>query len=196
MLVTLGAIAPISAAGIPHLFGSKEVHSSDLHHFPKWTDMLERYRHEASSAHWDRFIDGLRDIDPLAQLDRVNRYMNDVPYKADAGNYAATDYWATPRQFFDRSGDCEDFAIAKLGVDAHGGGLQQPRPRLAENEIEGNSDGDASDQRLKGSGAFPCSPAFIGAPDESTPRVAILAPADPSTPKLMPAAPLECNDNT
>jgi len=91
VLVTLGAITPISAAGIPHLFGSKEVRSSDLHHFPKWTDMLERYRHEASSAHWDRFIDGLRDIDPLAQLDRVNRYMNDMPYKADAGNYAATD---------------------------------------------------------------------------------------------------------
>jgi len=114
VLVILGAAGPVSAAGIPHLFGSEEVRSSDLRHFPKWTDTLERYRHETSSAHWDRFIDGLRDIDPLAQLDQVNRYMNDVPHKADAGNYAATDYWATPRQFFDRSGDCEDFATAKF----------------------------------------------------------------------------------
>ena len=54
--------------------------------------------------------------------------MNDVPHKADAGNYAATDYWATPRQFFDRSGDCEDFAIAKfLSLRALGWGNDQLR---------------------------------------------------------------------
>ena len=66
------------------------------------------------ATHWGRFIDGLRDAEPLDQLEQVNRYMNDVPHKADAGNYAATDYWATPSQFFNRSGDCEDFAIAKF----------------------------------------------------------------------------------
>lgn len=114
LLVALGAMAPANAANAPHLFGSDEVRSSDLRYFPKWTDMLERYKHEVSATHWDRFIDGLRGADPLDQLDQINRYMNDVPHKADVGNYAATDYWATPRQFFAHAGDCEDFAIAKF----------------------------------------------------------------------------------
>jgi predicted transglutaminase-like cysteine proteinase len=114
LLVAFGAMAPAGAANTPQLFGSDEVRSSDLRYFPKWTDMLERYRHEVPATHWGRFIDGLRGADPLDQLDRINRYMNDVPHKADANNYPSTDYWATPRQFFDRSGDCEDFAIAKF----------------------------------------------------------------------------------
>ena len=116
LLVALGAMAPANAANAPHLFGSDEVRSSDLRYFPKWTDMLERYKHEVSATHWDRFIDGLWGADPLDQLDQINRYMNDVPHKADVGNYAVADYWATPRQFFAHAGDCEDFAIAKYAT--------------------------------------------------------------------------------
>ena len=77
MLIALCATAPANAASVPHLFGSEEVRSSDLRYFPKWTGMLERYRHEASAAcagdagggcpvaHWGRFIDGLRGAEPL-----------------------------------------------------------------------------------------------------------------------------------
>ncbi|MCW5774599.1 MAG: transglutaminase-like cysteine peptidase, partial [Rhodospirillaceae bacterium] len=43
----------------------------------------------------------------------VNAYINRVPYRADIDNYGVDDYWATPREFFARGGDCEDYAIAK-----------------------------------------------------------------------------------
>ena len=35
-------------------------------------------------------------------------------YLEDLANYGLPDYWATPLQFLDRDGDCEDYAIAKF----------------------------------------------------------------------------------
>src|SRR5690606_27447095 len=57
------------------------------------------------------------------QIEAVNEFMNRKRYIIDPRNYGMPDYWATPRQFLDRDGDCEDYAIAKymslrdLGVD-------------------------------------------------------------------------------
>ncbi|MSO74947.1 MAG: hypothetical protein EXQ99_07390 [Alphaproteobacteria bacterium] len=39
--------------------------------------------------------------------------MNEAPYITDIRNYGVDDYWATPKQFLYRDGDCEDYAIAK-----------------------------------------------------------------------------------
>jgi predicted transglutaminase-like cysteine proteinase len=39
--------------------------------------------------------------------------MNAKRYVSDSDNYGQTDYWATPIEFFQRGGDCEDYAIAK-----------------------------------------------------------------------------------
>ena len=50
---------------------------------------------------------------PLDQLDAVNRFLNNWRYKEDFANYGRRDYWASPLEFFLRSGDCEDYAIAK-----------------------------------------------------------------------------------
>ena len=47
------------------------------------------------------------------QLAAVNRFVNQWPYRTDADNYGRSDYWATPLEFFRRSGDCEDYVIAK-----------------------------------------------------------------------------------
>ena len=69
----------------------------------------------------------------------VNRFVNGWAYRADADNYGRSDYWATPLEFFRRSGDCEDYVIAKyrslrlLGLRrrpaAHGGGAgRRARP--------------------------------------------------------------------
>ena len=49
----------------------------------------------------------------LDQLDTVNRFLNGWRYREDAANYGRRDYWASPLEFFLRSGDCEDYAIAK-----------------------------------------------------------------------------------
>ena len=50
---------------------------------------------------------------PIDQLQAVNRFLNDWRYKPDDQNYGQRDYWATPLEFLRRSGDCEDYAIAK-----------------------------------------------------------------------------------
>jgi predicted transglutaminase-like cysteine proteinase len=49
----------------------------------------------------------------LDQLETVNRFLNDWRYKDDSKNYGRRDYWASPLEFFLRSGDCEDYAIVK-----------------------------------------------------------------------------------
>jgi len=73
---------------------------------------------------WQEF---LRDLSSAAfpdQLYRLNRHVNYVRYRTDERNWHRPDFWADPAQFFDRGGDCEDYAIAKyvalraLGVPA------------------------------------------------------------------------------
>ena len=44
----------------------------------------------------------------LNAVDIINRLANDVPYRSER-----IDLWATPREFANGGGDCEDFAIAK-----------------------------------------------------------------------------------
>lgn len=112
----------------PQLFGYTEIKSSNLSPFPKWTGTLDRYFEEReledgvctstlfNKCHlkdWKEFLATLEGKDLAAQLDAVNAYMNRAPYIIDPINYGVPDYWATPRQFFVKDGDCEDYAIAK-----------------------------------------------------------------------------------
>jgi predicted transglutaminase-like cysteine proteinase len=62
---------------------------------------------------------------PLKQmLDVVNRFWNAWPYRLDKEVWGQEDFWASPAEFLARSGDCEDYCIAKyftlreLGVPA------------------------------------------------------------------------------
>jgi len=51
-----------------------------------------------------------------AQIKTANSLMNDPaqhPYIEDINNWGKTEYWATAFQFLRKSGDCEDFSIAK-----------------------------------------------------------------------------------
>lgn len=58
------------------------------------------------------------------QVKAVNNFFNQWPYKTDLEVWGVEDYWETPREFIERSGDCEDYAISKyyalrdLGVPA------------------------------------------------------------------------------
>lgn len=121
--------APARANSYPPLFGTREIESDNLTIFPKWMGMLERYFDErklgegdceATSfnrchlAEWSAFLDSLRGRSAADVLDAVNRYLNAAPYITDIVNYGIDDYWATPRQFLARDGDCEDYAIAKF----------------------------------------------------------------------------------
>jgi len=113
----------------PPLFGSFEVRSDKLFLFPKWTTTLTRYVQEqpmetatcSPSAfnrcylqNWKAFVDGLRGRDKMDILRSVNRFANRHPYVTDPTNYGVPDYWATPIEFLNKDGDCEDYAITKF----------------------------------------------------------------------------------
>lgn len=127
--VLLAAPGQAAASQYPSLFGTAEVRSANMKAFPKWTGLLERYFGEIDVPegqcddtsfnqchlkYWGQFLDNLQDADAMAQLKSIHRYMNETTYIIDPRNWNLKDYWATPKQFFDRDGDCEDYAIAKF----------------------------------------------------------------------------------
>jgi predicted transglutaminase-like cysteine proteinase len=103
------------------IFGTKELHSSNLNMFPKWRDALRRFEGELKTCsggackaqEWNAFIDSVRNLSREEQVRSVNREMNDKPYVTDPVNWHMPDYWATPLQFLRKDGDCEDYAISK-----------------------------------------------------------------------------------
>ncbi len=102
------------------LFESHEKRSSDLKPFTKWTSMFKRFDRELSRSSSNTTITELqKDLEDLRGLslrktaDKVNRLMNETRYIGDKKNWGQSDYWATPIEFLQRGGDCEDFAIAK-----------------------------------------------------------------------------------
>jgi len=104
----------------PKLFGSSEKRSSSLKAFTKWTSMFDPFNASLSSSNGKGEINKFKqDLQTLKNLPlnkmvtRVNDMMNAKRYVTDNANYGKTDYWATPVEFFQRGGDCEDFAIAK-----------------------------------------------------------------------------------
>jgi predicted transglutaminase-like cysteine proteinase len=111
------------------LFGTREVRSASLGPFQKWTGVLtrqidertlydgpctERRFNRCHLLEWRQLLRDIADSDPTAQLEAVNSFMNRAPYVTDPVNYGVPDYWATPLQFMNKDGDCEDYAIAKF----------------------------------------------------------------------------------
>ena len=104
----------------PNLFGSTEKRSSSLKAFTKWTGMFQNFdsalKKASSQNHILQLKEDLKNIQglPISQMaSKVNTLMNAKRYISDASNYGKSDYWATPIEFLQRGGDCEDYAIAK-----------------------------------------------------------------------------------
>ena len=89
--------------------------------FPKWRGMLRLFENELKTCgpdqcrktEWQAIVERLRGKDIMTQLREINTEMNKRPYITDQVNWNLPDYWATPLQFLQKGGDCEDFAIAK-----------------------------------------------------------------------------------
>lgn len=126
--------APMALAGaastvayVP-LFGTREVESNSLTAFKQWLSVMDRYASERKLekepctdnpiichiVEWKAHLNTLKGMDRMSQLQDVNRYLNAHPYIQDIANWGLPDYWETPKQFLDRNGDCEDYAIAKF----------------------------------------------------------------------------------
>lgn len=129
-----GIYAQPAAASYNFFLNSKEVSSHNLSAFNKWNSALIRYKKQQSSAYkaceeecpakeWDALLEDMEGKPVKEQMDAVNHFFNQVPYKEDRDNWESKDYWATPHEMLVRGGDCEDYAIAKyislkrLGID-------------------------------------------------------------------------------
>ena len=119
------------------LFGTVEFRSP-IKNLPKW----ERVRGSESkkpsftakgmdvtnqkvSQRWQNLKGKFKDATLAEKVREVNKFFNQWPYKTDREVWGVEDYWATPREFVQKSGDCEDYAISKyyalrdLGVPAN-----------------------------------------------------------------------------
>ncbi len=113
------------AAGV---FGSIESKQTDLSIFPQWLSVLDRHVREdipegncnsqqfnrCHLKQWLDYLETLKGQNIRTQLKNINLYANKKEYILDIDNYNLEDYWAIPKQFLKRGGDCEDYAITKL----------------------------------------------------------------------------------
>ena len=137
--IALGAHTPSTAVAGPALFGTSEVFSSDNSAFFKWTGVMARFeaeqRHAARSciiaadpspsahpsttaedcppAQWQALVAELAGLEPRAMLERVNAVINGHPYIPSQRNWGESNYWETPFEFLRKSGQCQDYAVAK-----------------------------------------------------------------------------------
>ena len=120
----------------PKIFGTAEIRTRGVQKFKKWTGVLQRYQGDRKKegrpckpsllnpcdiAKWLAFTRDVAKKPKRQQLDAVNAYMNKRRYIVDPKNYGKRDYWATPKQFFNKNGDCEDYAISKYISLLHAG---------------------------------------------------------------------------
>lgn len=116
--------APARASEKPHgikLFGTVEFRRP-LSTLPGWLDVLDRNaaspifnpaRQFNRTTTWAQLKERAGGKSPLDTLKLVNTFWNTWPYREDMANWGKPDYWAIPAQFLKKSGDCEDYAIAK-----------------------------------------------------------------------------------
>lgn len=117
--------AKVKASKGPQLFGTMEF-KGKITKLPKWTGVLTKMKtwkgyfsdpsmaKLPSRAGWNKLKADTSSMAPLDKLKAVNKFFNKWPYRLDKGNYGQSDYWATPNEFLKKSGDCEDYSIAKF----------------------------------------------------------------------------------
>lgn len=131
---------PVAAAATSALLGTAEMRAPATAPLPQWRRVMHAVALEnevvraceldparcpnRAARDWLAMLHRLEGASLWRQVGEVNRFVNRMAYKADIDNYGQRDYWATPLEFLARSGDCEDYAIAKywslrrLGVAA------------------------------------------------------------------------------
>ncbi|MCX7631478.1 MAG: transglutaminase-like cysteine peptidase [Geminicoccaceae bacterium] len=137
---TLLAAASAAQAVEFGLFGTREFRAASFAGLPQWRSVLERVEAERplwrrcaldpkacpnrATAAWRALLKGLEGASLPEQMRAINRFANQFRYRPDDRNWGRSDHWATPVEFLERSGDCEDYAILKylslreLGVPA------------------------------------------------------------------------------
>jgi len=130
---SLAAFPAISASeSFPNsqksFFDMNEKRSENITPFYKWTGMVDRFEkqkkvpdsdcdkvrfHPCAIFEWREFLSSIREKPLHEQLDIINSWANTHPYIVDQINWGVEDYWETPYEFLEVSGNCKDYAIAK-----------------------------------------------------------------------------------
>jgi predicted transglutaminase-like cysteine proteinase len=122
------APGPTAPAG-DALFGTLEFTGSSLQALPQWRRILDAMAQESSDMvrctadsakctspalrSWRELQLQAQSQGRMDKLHIINQFFNRWPYKSDAEAFGRREYWASPTTFMSRSGDCEDYAIAK-----------------------------------------------------------------------------------
>lgn len=108
-----------SLAAPEDLLKANNKQSAPLYTLPQWKRVLEDHAFEngiepsPKYVAWKKFVDSIRYEPPVRQLLKVNLWFNGFPYKQDNWIYGKEDHWATPSEFLENGGDCEDYVITK-----------------------------------------------------------------------------------
>jgi len=114
----------------PKLLETVEFRAQSLDALPRWVSVLEKVKLErpeyelcatnieacplSAMAGWQDKIKSLQGKPLSQQLAAINEYANAYPYRNDIDIWGLSDYWASPKEFLGRSGDCEDYSILKF----------------------------------------------------------------------------------
>lgn len=130
LVVALVLTAPAFAATPkkakpPKLLNSIEF-KGKIQKLPKWTRVVNKmkawkgYFKDAKTAKhpsknsWYALKAQITGKSDIEKLKAVTKFFNKWPYRLDKANWGVSEYWATPWEFLRKSGDCEDYAIAKF----------------------------------------------------------------------------------
>lgn len=104
--------APAVFSGRPDVFGTVALTVGRTKLHARW-NRVERSPVTGSAA---GYAVALRDLDPVARADAVNKYVNGrVAFVDDWKQYGKADLWSAASDTLRRGkGDCEDYAIAKM----------------------------------------------------------------------------------
>lgn len=114
----------------PEVFGFTPVPvpaQPDLRPYTKWLDMVRRMKenpdwsdedctqvfNNCPQREWRKMLAKAKGDSPADQLNDVNRFLNLFDYVPDTVNWGGIDYWETPREFFNKGGECKDYSISK-----------------------------------------------------------------------------------
>lgn len=128
-------LLPMMASATSHpmatnLFDYQETKLEGIKPFPQWQGVIEKQRASGegrlppcdsneinrcapAQQAWNKLITELRPLKRGRQLIDLNKRINNARYILDPINWGREDYWASPVQFFNKDGDCEDFSIVK-----------------------------------------------------------------------------------
>ncbi|MGH6947458.1 MAG: transglutaminase-like cysteine peptidase [Kiloniellales bacterium] len=148
----LAAVVSALSDSTPAPFGTKAIPTRSRNDAPQWKAVLARMPQSggaladcpggscsgSSQALWQQLLHAAGGATTLRQLQLVNSFLNRWPYRRDSELYGSSDRWATPAEFLVRSGDCEDFAIAKyFALRALGVPAETMRVVAVEDQIQG-----------------------------------------------------------